>query len=156
MSKKDGAVFSKSLFGYKKRDVNEYIRQSDESNSETIKDYESRLDELQKALAAEKDSYEAKIEKLNAEKDAVSEEFQNSIKEYKSKLDDSESRCASYLKLADAASMRAEEFEKRIAVLSAELEIKNSELQILKDTIESHTKQIEKLNADFVKAGFEP
>ena len=147
MSKKDGAVFSKSLFGYKKRDVNEYIRQSDESNSETIKDYESRLDELQKALAAEKDSYEAKIEKLNAEKDAVSEEFQNSIKEYKSKLDDSESRCASYLKLADAASMRAEEFEKRIAVLSAELEIKNSELQILKDTIESHTKQIEKLNA---------
>ena len=147
MSKKDGAVFSKSLFGYKKRDVNEYIRQSDESNSETIKDYESRLDELQKALAAEKDSYEAKIEKLNAEKDAVSEEFLNSIKEYKSKLDDSESRCASYLKLADAASMRAEEFEKRIAVLSAELEIKNSELQILKDTIETNKKQIEKLNA---------
>jgi SMC interacting uncharacterized protein involved in chromosome segregation len=51
------------------------------------------------------------------------------------------------LKLADAASMRAEEAENRIAGLSAELEIKNSELQILKDAIESHKKQIEKLNA---------
>ena len=29
MSKKDGAVFAKSLFGYKKRDVNEYIRLAD-------------------------------------------------------------------------------------------------------------------------------
>ena len=123
MSKKDGAVFSKSLFGYKKRDVNEYIRQSDESNSETIKDYESRMDELQKVLAAEKDSYESKIEQLNVEKEAIAEEFQNSIKEYKTKLEDSESRCASYLKLADAASMRSEEAENRIAGLSAELEI---------------------------------
>jgi chromosome segregation ATPase len=147
MSKKDGAVFSKSLFGYKKRDVNEYIRQLDEINSETIKDYESRMDELQKAFAAEKDSYESKIEQLNVEKEAIAEEFQNSIKEYKTKLEDSESRCASYLKLADAASMRAEEAANRIAGLSAELEIKNSELQILKDTIESHKKQIEKLNA---------
>ena len=36
MSKIKGALFSKSLFGYRKRDVNEYIRMSDESNSEKI------------------------------------------------------------------------------------------------------------------------
>ena len=38
MSKKDGAAFSKSLFGYKKSDVNEFIRTADENNSEKLKE----------------------------------------------------------------------------------------------------------------------
>ncbi len=146
MSKKDGAVFSKALFGYKKRDVNEYIRLADESNSEKMAEYEARMRELQNVIAADKASYESEIRKLNEEKATAAKDFECFKLEFENKIEESEARCASYLKLADAASLRAESAETRIAELSSELELKISELQILKERVESDKKQIEQLN----------
>ena len=69
MSKKDGAVFAKSLFGYKKRDVNEYIRLADESHSAKIKEYETRINELEETLSKERASYQSQVKSLSDEKD---------------------------------------------------------------------------------------
>ncbi len=65
MSKKDGTLFSTSLFGYKKSDVNDYIKRSDSSHADQIsllrsekdrllvraQNAEARVDELEKIIA---------------------------------------------------------------------------------------------------------
>lgn len=46
MSKKDGTLFSTSLFGYKKSDVNDYIKRSDASHADQILLLRSEYDRL--------------------------------------------------------------------------------------------------------------
>ena len=147
MSKKDGAVFAKSLFGYKKRDVNEYIRLADENNSEKIKEYEAKINELEETLARERNAYQSQLKKLSDEKDDVTKKAENAKLEFDRKLADSEARCASYLKLADAATLRAESAEARVNELSAQLDIQKSEMNALKSKSEADEKQISQLNA---------
>lgn len=150
MSKKDGAAFAKSLFGYKKRDVNEYIRLADESNSEKIKEYESKINELEATLSDERASYQSQLKNLSDEKDDVTKKAENAKLEFERKLADSEARCASYLKLADAATLRAESAEARVNELSARLEIQQTEMNVLKSKSEADEKQISQLNAAIV------
>ncbi len=92
MSKKEGAVFAKSLFGYKKRDVNEYIRLADESNSEKIKEYESmtsRMGEIfmEATAEAERIRRDAKISSEEYAK-AAAEECRRKQAEVYKKLDE--------------------------------------------------------------------
>ena len=151
MSKKDGAVFAKSLFGYKKRDVNEYIRLADESNSEKVKEYEARINELEETLACERTAYQSQLKELSNEKDDVTKKAEIAKLEFESKLADLQARCASYLKLADATTFRAESAEARVNELSTQLEIQRTEINALKSKSEADEKQISQLNTAIVK-----
>ena len=151
MSKKDGAVFAKSLFGYKKRDVNEYIRLADESNSEKVKEYEARINELEETLACERTAYQSQLKELSNEKDDVIKKAEIAKLEFESKLADLQARCASYLKLADATTFRAESAEARVNELSTQLEIQRTEINALKSKSEADEKQISQLNTAIVK-----
>ena len=78
MSKKDGTLFSSALFGYKKSDVNEYIKLADISYSDQIsllhsenerlleraKNAESRVEELEKIISEMENEHKLKIENL--------------------------------------------------------------------------------------------
>lgn len=150
MSKKDGAVFAKSLFGYKKRDVNEYIRLADENNSEKIKEYEARINELEETLARERISFQSQLKELSDEKEDLTKKAEKAKLEFESKLADSQARCASYLKLADAATLRTESAEARVNELSTQLEIQKTEINALKSKSEADEKQISQLNAAIV------
>ena len=150
MSKKDGAVFAKSLFGYKKRDVNEYIRLADESNSEKVKEYETRINELEETLSKERTSYQSQVKSLSDEKDDATKKAEIAKLEFNSKLADCEVKCASFIKLADAATLRAESAEALVNELSAQLEIQRTEMNALKAKSETDEKQISQLNAAIV------
>lgn len=150
MSKKDGAVFAKSLFGYKKRDVNEYIRLADENNSQKIKEYEARINELEETLARERISYQSQLKELSDEKEDLTKKAEKAKLEFESKLADSQARCASYLKLADAATLRTESAEARVNELLTQLEIQKTEINALKSKSEADEKQISQLNAAIV------
>ncbi len=151
MSKKDGAIFSKSLFGYKKRDVNEYIRLADESNSEKIKEYEARIKELEEAILREKSAYQTDIRNLSNEKESLAKNAERAKQEFEKKLAESEDRCATYIKLADNAAQRAEASELRVADLSSEIERQKSEINMLNAKSASDEKQIVQLSADIVR-----
>lgn len=151
MSKKDGAVFAKSLFGYKKRDVNEYIRLADESAAEKIKERESKIHELEETLSRERTAHLSQLKALSDEKNTLIKKAEESELVFQSKLADSESRCASYLKLADASSLRAESAEARVTELSAQLEIQRTEINVLKTKSEADEKQISQLNVAIAK-----
>ena len=150
MSKKDGAIFAKSLFGYKKRDVNDYIRLADESNSEKLKEYEARIKELEDTLSREKATFQSELKKLSDEKNSATENAEKIKLECDNKLADSEARCASYLKLADAASLRADAAENRVNELTAELKLKSIENSSLKAKADADEKQILQLNSTIV------
>jgi hypothetical protein len=65
MSKKDGTLFSTSLFGYKKSDVNDYIKRSDASHADQIYLLRSENDRLLiRAMNAE--ARAAELEKIIA------------------------------------------------------------------------------------------
>lgn len=150
MSKKDGAVFAKSLFGYKKRDVNEYIRLADENNSEKIKEYEAKIHELEETLTRERISFQSQLKELSDEKEDLTKKAEKAKLEFESKLADSQARCASYLKLADAATLRTESAEARVNELSTQLDIQKTEIISLKSKSEADEKQISQLNAAIV------
>jgi 23S rRNA pseudoU1915 N3-methylase RlmH len=78
---------------------------------------------------------------------ALSKEAERSKNEYENKLSESEARATAYLKLADASKQQAEAAESRIAVLTSELESKESEVMDLKEKIHMYEKQISELNA---------
>jgi len=81
MSKKDGTLFSSALFGYKKSDVNEYIKRSDISHSDQLsllqsennrlleraKIAEARVQELEKRLGEMEHSSKEQIERVTRE-----------------------------------------------------------------------------------------
>lgn len=147
MSKKDGAAFSKSFFGYKKSDVNEYIRAADENNSKKIKECEAKINELENTLAEERASGKAEIAKL-VEANKLAEKNAEVLKgEYERKYAESEARGAAYLKLTDDANSRAETAEKKISELSSALEEKETEIKDLNDRIKACEKYIEELNS---------
>ena len=60
MSKKDGALFSGALFGYKRSDVNDYIRKADISHAEQL----SLLQAEKERLLARAQKAEARVEQL--------------------------------------------------------------------------------------------
>ena len=165
MSKKNGAVFSKRLFGYKKSDVNEYIRNSDQSHAEEIaainfeksflsdklKSAEAKIAELEVQIESEKAFYESKIKKLTSDYEKKLGEMTTIQSNYAEKLNESESRASSYLKMADSSSVRAESAEAELAIMSAELEDSKNQIEALnkklaiKEAESVHLSEIEAL-----------
>lgn len=145
MSKKNGAVFSRRLFGYKKSDVNEFIRNSDQSHAEEIaalnfeksflsdklKSAEAKIAELEILRESEKAAYECKLKKLTADYEKKLGEMTTIQSNYAEKLNESESRASSYLKMADSSSVRAESAEAELAIMSAELEDSKNQIEAL-------------------------
>lgn len=177
MSKSNGALFSKTLFGYKRTNVNEYIRHADEEHADEISklkveilklenhvgEAESRIKELELVLENERASALSKIKELESklESERVSSalkiqelmddsnkklsEVEKCHAEISNKLSESEARATSYLKLADASSLRAESAESEVALLSAGLESARVELEELKKNKVADTKKIAEL-----------
>ncbi len=151
MSKKSGAIFSKSLFGYKKRDVNEYIRAADEKNSEKIKECEARINELETTLSDERSTAKAEISRLIEANKAAEKKIEILKCDYETKLAESEARGGSYLKLADDANLKVDTAENKIAELSAVLAAKESTISDLNDRIEASEKYIAELNSSIAR-----
>lgn len=147
MSKKDGAMFSRSLFGYKKRDVNEYIRIADENNSEKIKECEVRIKELENGLSEEKKASQIEISRLVENNEAAAKNAEDLKLVYEAKLAESEARAISYLKLADDANQRADLTEAKNAELLSALDEKETKIKELEDRIDASEKYISELNA---------
>ena len=84
MSKKDGTLFSSALFGYKKSDVNEYIRLADISHSDQLlllqaenerlleraKNAEARIEELENTINLMEIDSQTRIDGLKREFEA--------------------------------------------------------------------------------------
>ena len=151
MSKKAGTLFSKSLFGYNKRDVNEYIRLADESSAAKNVEYEERIENLQKALEEEKSSSVSEIKGLLEKIETQSKEFELKREELEEKISECEARCATYLKLADAAAFRADNAEKQTEELCALLEARKEEIEKLKSKLDLAEEQSVKLNAEIAR-----
>ena len=151
MSNKDGAMFSKSLFGYKKRDVNEYIRLADESNSERLKENEARIKDLEDALLSEKAAHQTDIKNLSDEKESFEKKAEQAKQEFDKKFAESEDRCASYIKLADNATQRAEAAELQVSELSSEIESYKEEIATLKERSNECETQIIQLTAEIAR-----
>lgn len=161
MSKSNGALFSKALFGYKKSDVNEYIRQADEERSTEIsrlKDEilklensaeaaQNRIKELESLLEKERASAQSKVRELTEESEKKFAEAKKAQADIFDKLTESESRAISYLKLADSSSQRAESAEAEVTLLSAGLESARLEIQELKSKNTADAKKISELEA---------
>ncbi len=147
MSKKDGAMFSKSLFGYKKCDVNEYIRIADEQSSYKIKDCEARIKDLEAKLAEEKNASQSEIDRLKNIYEMTVKNTDDLKIEYEAKLAESEARVISYHKLADDANQRAEIAEDKNSELKNVLDEKESKINDLNLRIDASEKLIAELNA---------
>lgn len=162
MGKKNGALFSKALFGYKRKDVIEYIRSSDSSHADEIYRLNSEKEllqeklnkeevksrELDDQLIKEKQLSQEKIKKLSAEYDKKIAELTGAVNSQKERLENSENRASSYLKLIDSSSSRAETAEAELAVLSAVLEECKSENADLRAKLSEKENEI-KRNSDF-------
>ena len=133
MAKKNGALFSRALFGYKRKDVVEYIRTVDVDHADELSRINSENESLQKKLdasemlckelenklAQEKAFAQESQKKLTLEYEKKLANLNNAVNLQKDKLNDSESRASSYLKLIDSASMRAESAEAELTVGNA-------------------------------------
>jgi chromosome segregation ATPase len=160
MSKKNGAVFSKRLFGYKKSDVNEYIRNSDQAHSEEIaalnfeksfladklKSAEAKIAELEALRESEKAAYESKTKKLIADYENRLGEMTSIQSDYAEKLNESESRASSYLKMADTSSVRAESAEAELTIMSAALEDSKNQIEALNKKLALKEAESERLS----------
>ena len=158
MAKKNGALFSRSLFGYKRKDVIEYIRTVDANhavdllrmNSENellqkkLDALEALNKELENTLACEKLSSQESLKKLTLEYEIKLSELNNAVNLQKDKLIDSESRASSYLKLIDSSSMRAESAEAELTVLSAAVEDYKAEIADLKSKLADKENELKK------------
>jgi chromosome segregation ATPase len=155
---KNGALFSKSLFGYRRKDVIEYIRTVDVDHADEISRInsekgnlqdrlecaESKISELENLLDKERAAYKEKIQKIIAEYDKKIEELINSVAAQKDKLSDSENRAATYLKLVDSSSLRAENAEAELAVLSANIEDYKNEIAELRSKLVEMETEVKK------------
>ena len=155
MSKKDGVLFSKSFFGYRIKDVVEYIRSVDSTHADEISHMNAELEILrdklnesenkckqsEDMLSKEKMMFEEKIRKIIQEYDKKIAELTSDLNNQKVKLNDSENRASSYLKIVDSSSQRAEMAETELAVLSASIddyrqEIENMKAQLAEKEVE--------------------
>lgn len=146
MAKSKGTLFSKSLIGYKRADVNEYIRQSDEDHADEITELkdeilklenhvlraEAKIKELESMLEKERASAAADIRKLTEASNQKLAEAEKTQAQISDKLSETEARATSYLKLADSSSLRAESAEAEVTLLSAGLESARVEIEELK------------------------
>lgn len=146
MSKNKGTLFSKSMFGYKRSDVNNYIRESDELHasevsalklenermSRVIREYEDRISELEAILEKERKNTSDTIRKLTEESERKLSEARKSEDEVQAKLNESEARATAYLKMADSSAIRAESAETESSILSVSLEEARKEIDQLK------------------------
>ena len=92
MSKRDGKLFSTALFGYKKSDVNEYIKLSDISHSDQLsllqaenerlleraKTAEARIAELENSISLMKIDSQARIDDMKRKFEAELKQAQES------------------------------------------------------------------------------
>ncbi len=159
MSKKEGTMFSKSLFGYNKEDVNEYIRQSDVSHSSVVEQLkqdnellnekldlsEKRVAELEKILDQEKEDRKEWVREINSEHAKRLAEAVNNYNLLKAKLASTESRATSYLKLADTLKARSETSEAECTILSASLDEANSAADELRKMLKEKDDEIKRL-----------
>ncbi len=169
MSKNNGAVFSKRLFGYKRSDVNDYIRNSDQAHteeiakinyekealSEKLRAAEAKISELEALRAAENAAAESRIKKLTLDFEKKLSEMDSIQSNYKDKLTESETRASSYLKMADSSAVRAESAEAELTILSAALEDSKNEIDALNKKLankEAEAARISELEALAKKA----
>jgi len=160
MAKSQGALFSKSLFGYKCSDVNDYILDIDQKHADEL-DYlkrenallnerlmqsEAKNAELSSVLQSERSAFDAKLKnkawEYKKELETLSS-VQNGIKE---KLAESEMRASSYLKMADASAMRAESAEAELSILTAVLEDSKAEIKTLQTDLANKDKEIRRIS----------
>lgn len=146
MGNKNGTLFSKSLFGYRRKDVVEYIRNVDVSHADEISrinyekdvlqdkllNFEKLAKTLEQQLEEERKVFQERIKKISFEYEKKISELTNLINNQKDKLSDSETRASSYLKLVDSSSLRAETAEAELAVLSAAIEDCKNEINDLR------------------------
>ena len=146
MGNKNGALFAKSLFGYRRKDVIEYIRNVDAEHADEISriNYEKdclqdrlniaelKMWESEDQLKKERLAMNEKINKLTQEYDKKIAELSNAFNAQKDKLADSENRASSYLKLVDSSSLRAENAEAELTVLAAAVEDYKTEISEMK------------------------
>lgn len=154
----NGTLFSKSLFGYRRKDVIEYIRSVDADHADELsrmniekealrnrlEQAESKITELEDLLNKERLASKEKIKKITLEYDKKIEELINSVATQKDKLTDSENRAASYLKLVDSSSLRAENAEAELAVLSAAIEDYKNEIAELRAKLAEKDAEVKK------------
>lgn len=158
MAKKNGALFSRAMFGYKRKDVVEYIRTVDVNHADELSRINSENESLQKKLdasemlcrelenklAQEKASAQESQKKLTLEYEKKLADLNNAVNLQKDKLNDSESRASSYLKLIDSSSMRAESAEAELTVLSAAIEDYKAEIADLKSKLADKENELKK------------
>ena len=160
MSKKNGKLFSKSLFGYKCKAVHEYIRSVDEDHADEllrvqnektllqerlsdaeyrVKNAEDRIRQdsinSQKQMSALKSDYESRIAALNSE-----------LNSWKEKLEESENRASSYMKLIDSSNTRAEAAEAELTVLSATTDDYKAEIEELKQKLAEKDAELKRVS----------
>ncbi len=149
MSKKNGTVFSKSLFGYRRKDVIEYIRTVDSEHADEVSrisdekqilqnrlnETEARIRETEELMNKERLATQERIKKITLEYDKKLAELTNAMNSQKDRLADSENRASSYLKLVDSSSLRAENAEAELTILSAAIEDYKTEIADLKSKL---------------------
>ncbi len=159
MSKKNGAIFSRAFSGYKRSDVNEYIRQADEAHAEELSklksenaaleeriiDFEATVKKLESELELERTVSEERIAQISEEAEKKLDDAAKSNSEINEKLIESEARATSYLKMADSSALRAESAEAEVAKLSTGLESAKEEIAILKNEKISDSEKIAEL-----------
>jgi chromosome segregation ATPase len=160
MGRKDGALFSKSLFGYKRKDVLEYIRNVDTDYADSLAAVnadkellqnklnicENKLEETEELLSAEKAANKELIKNLTLDYEKRLSEINKAYNALKDKLSDSETRASSYLKLIDSSSLRAETAEAELAVLSASIDDYKVEISDLKLKVAEKEAEIKRIS----------
>jgi len=160
MSKKSGALFSKVLFGYKRSDVNEYIRVTDQTRAEELAhvnsekevlleklhNAETRISELETAVNNERMAAQERIVKLTKEYEKRVSDLSDQHRAFRDKLNESETRASSYLKLVDSSSLRAESAEAELSILSAALDDSKAEIEALNIKIAQKEQEIKRIS----------
>lgn len=160
MSKKSGALFSKVLFGYKRSDVNEYIRVTDQTRAEELAhvnsekevlleklhNAETRISELETAVNNERMAAQERIVKLTKEYEKRLSDLSDQHRAFRDKLNESETRASSYLKLVDSSSLRAESAEAELSILSAALDDSKAEIEALNIKIAQKEQEIKRIS----------
>lgn len=164
MSKKNGKLFSKALFGYKCKNVHEYIRNTDEEHAnelsrvqaekaqlqDKLTDVEYRLRTAEERIKLDALTAQKQIKDLTADYEARISLLNASLDSYKEKLIDSEGRASSYIKLIDSSNAKAESAEAELTVLSATLDDYKSEIDLLKQKLAEKEIEIKRVS-DFEK-----
>lgn len=151
MSKKNGAFFSRTLFGYKRADVNEFIRQSDRSHEDNIVlltserdlyeeraiNAETRVKELETTLERERNGAKEALKRVSAE-------YEKKLLASAAEADGMRNRLSVEVKKSLELIARAETAEEKLSSLSAELEAMRAEIEELKQKISEKREEAKK------------